>query len=64
MKNEPAFPCGDNMQTYKGVTTRDWFAGKALVALVSHEDIRCGCEGETAQRCYKMADAMMEARGN
>ncbi len=59
----PAFPApydghgsGD-----PGMSLRDWFAGQALAGNLgnpwsSHED-------SVASRCYKIADAMLKARG-
>jgi hypothetical protein len=44
------------------MTLRDWFAGKALVAL---PHIGCGCDLENyelAQAAYQIADAMLAER--
>jgi hypothetical protein len=63
----PAFPTSDwdeNDRAYKmhGMTLRDYFAAKAMQADITdgrHEDQFAWCAG----RAYKMADAMLEARG-
>jgi hypothetical protein len=72
-----AFPgidivCGDNALGSKGMSLRDWFAGQALVALVSGQDRvlignYCSESGkEIATVCadwsYAQADAMLKAR--
>lgn len=47
----------------KGMDLRDYFAAKALQAIVSKADVINGhFYLENAQHAYKMADAMMEAR--
>ena len=46
-----------------GMSLRDWFAGKALVAL---PHIGCGGDLNTedaAKAAYQIADAMLKARG-
>ena len=68
--NEPAFPSTIQGPTtapeiYYGITTRDYFAAKAmqvdyeLAKKYSDPDWRIGI----ALDAYKMADAMLEARG-
>ena len=56
----PAGGCGP--YTEYGMTLRDYFAGKALGALFSHEDVRCDCIGLVAMQSYGMADAMLAER--
>ena len=59
----PAFPApaGVTHITQQGMTLRDYFAAKAMLAGVSdgREIIDCTIY---ATWCYKMADAMLEAR--
>jgi hypothetical protein len=71
MKNEPAFPNeGFNGwgEPFKGMTLRDYFAAKAMQAILS-SDRYIGLIGvnryeqRTAEDAYKMADAMLKARG-
>jgi hypothetical protein len=62
--NEPAFPgfpC-DSFQD-RGMTLRDYFAAKAMAAMLSIEDVHLNnTETEIATWAYQQADAMMEAR--
>ena len=59
--NEPAFPC-DSFQE-KGMTLRDWFAAKAMAAMLSIENVHFNnSETEIATWAYQQADAMMEVR--
>ena len=59
--NEPAFPC-DSFQE-KGMTLRDWFAAKAMAAMLSIKEIYEDCnEEQVAKGAYAQADAMLEAR--
>ena len=69
-----AFPASGhpNMQfvAQEGMTLRDYFAAKAMNAMISTIplpwSLREQCEGDfydTAQSAYKMADAMLKARG-
>ena len=56
---EPAFPTERNLT--QGMTLRDYFAAKAMQALVARED----WDTETdfySTWAYEMADSMMEAR--
>ncbi|UWX68851.1 hypothetical protein [Burkholderia gladioli] len=58
----PAFPCmheGSTRSDAPGMTLRDYFAAKAMNA-------QCGLNlsaTEIAERAYKIADAMLKARG-
>lgn len=61
----PAFPC----QGYEGVTIRDYFAAKALAAIVRRWDGHSFGGGpnspqykELAEDAYFIADAMLKAR--
>jgi hypothetical protein len=59
----PAFPQAEypNMgQT--GMTLRDYFAAKAMQAFVSRKDLDDIPEINKANRCYFIADVMLEAR--
>ena len=66
----PAFPVPDvyhpNGQVEfgtRGMSLRDWFAGQALIAI---PHIGCGSDLEPEQiahDAYKIADAMLKARG-
>jgi hypothetical protein len=64
MTDTPAFPMAvpenwDSIQD--GMTLRDYFAGQALVALLSRSDfLRSKIIAENA---YAYADAMLEERG-
>ena len=62
----PAFP--QIYQVYEphmvGVTLRDYFAAKAMQGLLGR-DLELDCDPDNdvlADRAYKIADAMMEAR--
>ena len=44
----------------EGMTLRDWFAGQALVAILSHPG--AGKIPHPARACYEIADEMIEAR--
>ena len=69
MNNEPAFPAMhfDLADNEHGMTLRDYFAAKAMQAILS-SDRYAGLIGvnryeqRTAEDAYKMADAMMKAR--
>jgi hypothetical protein len=58
----PAFPYGT---AYAGMTLRDYFAAKALEALIGRTELE---DGELhnpaiyAEASYEMADAMLRAR--
>jgi hypothetical protein len=72
--NPPAFPTSDwdeNDRAYKmhGITTRDYFAAKAMQGLIARESSGAfnfeACPNDpwrVAQWAYDVADAMMEAR--
>ena len=77
MNNEPAFPVGrdvtqDQFAPSSGMTLRDYFAAKAMQANLNsfmsygdnaEESLTRAAAKEIAAESYKMADAMMEARG-
>ena len=63
-ENLPAFPRSGNEceVSEPGMTLRDYFAGQALNGvLAGAENIR---PVEMSEFCYKMADAMLKARGD
>lgn len=70
MDNTPAFPTKKSMQTgpsewrHEGMMLRDYFAEKAMQGVFTNP-IESSQEGKEyiAMHSYKMADAMMAARG-
>jgi hypothetical protein len=58
----PAFPChpDDEHPPYDGMTLRDYFAAKAIIAY--HADGEFSSPEDAAVWCYRLADAMLEAR--
>jgi len=68
--NEPAFPQVDPIANQfnkdfgkdRGMTLRDYFAAKAMQAFESRKDLDDIAAINKANRCYRIADAMMEAR--
>lgn len=74
IKNEPAFPTQHGM-LLQGMTLRDYFAAKAMKIIMPSvlEEIRkhkiSGANVDklkkvSADACYGMADAMLEARND
>jgi hypothetical protein len=65
-KNPSAFPWmvddGKTVTGNKGMTLRDYFAAKAMQAIVSKEVSHVSWVDEYAKNAYKMSDAMMKAR--
>jgi hypothetical protein len=63
MNNPPAFPSGYDVPENSGMTLRDYFAAKAMQALLSDNDWRQDMDfDDTAFAANKQADAMMKAR--
>jgi hypothetical protein len=65
MKNDggAAYPWGNKSDGGDtGMTLRDYMAGQALVGLLSHYG-RDSLDQMTGHVCYKLADSMIEARG-
>jgi len=65
--NESAFPWqidnGETMRGHKGMTLRDYFAAKAMQAMLTHPDSRADVDASVyAKGAYVMADAMMKER--
>jgi len=63
----PAFPCNspDGLETYKGMSLRDYFAGQALIGYISDPSVRIrdnADSGYIAEICYMLADAMLAKR--
>ena len=62
VRDEPAFPITDATNVHHtGMTLRDYFAGKALSALLS-DTMFAGDPVYASKLAYYHADAMMEAR--
>lgn len=59
-----AFPLTNTNTQHTGMDLRDYFAAKAMQALLSDTDWRQDMEGwnDAAFAAYKMADAMLEQR--
>jgi hypothetical protein len=58
---QQAFP--DGLLNQDGMTLRDYFAAKAMQALLSNTDWRLDMDIEdTAKAAYMTADAMLKAR--
>lgn len=56
-----AFPSS----TSRGLTVRDWFAGQALLGMISRNENTVSADStmqRLAKRAYATADAMLEAR--
>jgi hypothetical protein len=55
------FECGLNAfpnENYRGMTLRDYFAAKAMQALIDND----GLFSEIPTQAYELADAMLKAR--
>ena len=66
--NEPAFPSTNQGPTtapeiYYGITIRDYFAAKAMQSYLLDKDRDSFTSEQWAAASYKMADAMLKARG-
>jgi hypothetical protein len=62
--NEPAFPRPSTAANLPqdGMTLRDYFAAKAMQAFESRQDLDDIPAFNKANRCYRIADAMLKAR--
>lgn len=69
----PAFPFdernddGTHFHSHAGLTVRDYFAAKAMQAMIATAASPCllgidGAEGPCAAAAYRIADAMLRAR--
>lgn len=66
-KDVSAFPYAIGNKGAFGMTLRDYFAAKAMQAMISTANAPClggldGYESVTAGKAYNIADAMLEAR--
>jgi len=63
MKNIQAFPSTEFSEgSYnRGMTLRDYFAGQCLIGVMTQHSLRFD-PIDDANYCYKVADAMLEAR--
>ena len=64
MKDIPAFSrpySGTSQFAQVGMTLRDYFASKAMQAMMSDPNLDMGCN-TVATLSYRMADEMMKAR--
>lgn len=57
-----AFPNGNLFKDNRGLTIRDYFAAKAMDALIAKDKSNLEEPGNLAAKAYKYADAMMAAR--
>ena len=63
MSDIPAFPAmNDNGYWVGGMTLRDYFAAKAMQAIIMSIDDKDDMSAPVAESSYKWADAMMKAR--
>ena len=59
----PAFPT-THLNLPQGMTLRDYFAAQALAGICANQDNRVyGNSMEFARAAYRLADAMLKARG-
>lgn len=75
-KNPSAFPVSDGVDTFYGMTLRDWLAGQALAGIMANPvrweqiaaDYASGkktyeqCSQANATKAYSIADAMLAER--
>ena len=59
---EPAFPRNNDAPGHNGMTLRDYFAAKAMQAMMSQPDWTTLSDEKVAVWAYAQADAMLEAR--
>ena len=62
--DQQAFPTSAGGHTLFGMSMRDYFAAKAMQALITNADQRSAFEADlwVGGRAYEIADAMLEAR--
>ena len=63
--SESAFPMAISANCISwenGMTLRDYFAGQALIGIITHPDGFAGKWKKAAEHAYEAADAMIEAR--
>lgn len=59
----PAFPVDMNLVNWTGITMRDWFATFAMRSICASDVFPDLTFDDAASDAYKMADAMLKARG-
>lgn len=63
MENQKAFPTKNNSLENRGMDLRDYFAAKAMQAIIENwEAHKVESELDLANKAYRHADAMIEAR--
>ena len=65
MKNQPAFPAPAGVAhiTEQGMTLRDYFAAKAMQAIITNHKLEDCDDFVIAANAYQLADFMLKARG-
>jgi len=65
MRNQPAFPCQyeEHLPMCNGMTLRDYFAAKAMQAIITNHKLEDCDDFVVAANAYQMADFMLKARG-
>ena len=65
MKDIPAFPAlhYDLADNEHGLTMRDYFAAKAMQAIITNHKLEDCDDFVVAKNAYQLADFMLEARG-
>ena len=58
----PAFPTLTDDRYFHGMDLRDYFAAKAMQAMIATNNFPTGVMIDTAKEAYEMADAMLKAR--
>ena len=59
----PAYPCAKDIAWHGGMSLRDYFAGQALAAILTHESAyEHSGESQVARMAYMQADAMIAIR--
>jgi hypothetical protein len=63
--NQPAFPCQyeEHLPTWNGMTLRDYFAAKAMQAIITNHKLEDCDDFVIAANAYQLADFMLKARG-
>ena len=53
---------GERVGYSRGMSLRDWFAGKAMQGMLADPTVRPECMDKFASNCYAWADAMIAER--
>jgi len=65
-KYQPAFPITNHwhneLNHYNGMALRDYFAAKAMQAVLTNHKLEDCDDDVVAKNCYQMADFMLKAR--